>query len=104
MNGFSKHPIENNFGGARREDVIDPREPKFPKTLCLKNFKDGSMLNLIKSLFKIKFKDDHFFLGMMTQVKVFKGPGKAILKGSTFDEPILVPVNNRNDQFLQFVS
>jgi hypothetical protein len=37
----------------------------------------------------------------MAQVKIFKGPSQAILDGSTFDEAILISINEGDDQLLQ---
>jgi hypothetical protein len=39
----------------------------------------------------------------MAHVKIFKGPSQAILDGSTFDEAILIYMNEGDDQLLQLI-
>lgn len=71
------------------------------KTLGLKEFKDGVMLNFVEGFFKIKLQDDHLLFRVMAQVKIFKGPSQAILDGYTFDEAMLISMNEGDDQLLQ---
>lgn len=59
------------------------------------------MFNFIEGFFKVKLENEDFLVRVMTEVKVFKGPCKAVLNISVFDEPILVPVNKGNDDILE---
>jgi hypothetical protein len=55
------------------------------------------MIQFIKSLLKIKLKEDCFFLGFMTQMNIFIGPSQTILNSSRFDKAILVLMNKLHD-------
>ena len=68
---------------------MNPRQPEIAKAFGLKKLEDSGVLNFVESLFKIKFKDDHLFFGMMTEMEIFKGPCKTILNGSAIDEPMM---------------
>jgi hypothetical protein len=104
MDSFPRNSIKQDFRSARLQNTFDPRNPLMPKTFNFQNIQNGVMLNFVKSFLKIKFQDDNFFLKMVAQVKVFKSLGNAILDGSTFNETILVLVDDRNSQLLKPIS
>ena len=47
---------------------------------------------------------DDFFLRMVAEVQILKGPGKAVLGSSAFDKSILVFVDQRYDYILKPIS
>jgi hypothetical protein len=62
------------------------------------------MLNLIKSLLKVKLNDHNLLLGVMTKMQVFKCPGQTVLDSSGLDEPILILMDQGSDMLLEPIS
>jgi hypothetical protein len=53
------------------------------------------VLNGVKCLSEIQFKDDDFLFGVLTLVDIFICLSKAILNGSTLNEAILIFMDQR---------
>ena len=62
------------------------------------------MLNLVKCLLKVQLNDDNFFLGIVTDVEIFKCPCNTVLDGSAFYKSILIFVDKGGDCLLKSIS
>ena len=61
------------------------------------------MFDRIKCFGKVQFKQNNLSRRCLALMNVFKRPCKAILYGSTFEESLLVSVNDFKDYFLQAI-
>ena len=80
IKGFSKCSIEKNRKVSNpKKKHFHPSHPLGSKTFGQHDLYHSLMLNLVKCLLKVEPKNDKFFHGVMTKVKVIKRPSKAIL-------------------------
>lgn len=87
-----------------RTEEVAASDPSGRKTFGIQHFKHNSMFQKVESLLKIKFKDNNLSFGMMTLVKIFKSPSQTILNRSSFNETILVIMNNLKSNSLKPIS
>src|SRR3954466_7072463 len=90
---LSRDPIKQHCRGATIQQLFNPNSPFAGETFVLEDLQDGCMFNGVKSLFKINLEQDERSLGLVTLMKIFKSPGKAVLNGPILNKTILVLVN-----------
>lgn len=100
MEGLAKNTIEENLTGGRMQNEGDPFAPFITKYHGSHDLNNGFMFHFGKCFFKIQFEKDDLFSSLMRSTDVLKCPSKTVLDSSSFNETILVMVNElENDRW-----
>jgi hypothetical protein len=91
---FSSNAIKKNRGSGSGQQLLNPPQPLRGEAFSMKHFQNSGVLNQIKGFFKVQSQDYNLPFRVVTLVKKFKSPPKTVLNSSTFDETILIFMNN----------
>jgi hypothetical protein len=91
---FSSSAIKKDRGSGSGQQLLNPPQPFRGETFSMKHLQNSGVLNQIKGFFKVQLQDNNLPSRVVTLVEGFKSRTKTVLDRSTFDETILVIMDN----------